>query len=130
MSENLYWRSTDEYQGANTLTGPTTAGFQDMAKLKAAKPRVKVVEADPVDGRRTWNVTLSNKSGRIAFFCQLLLCDADKEPIHRTLYSDNFISLLPGQSQTITVSAPAGYEGTCQFKFNEALNPEYYIALK
>ena len=73
------------------------------------------------DGR--WTVTLRNGKSRIAFFCQLLLADTDDNPVDGAFYSDNFVSLLPGETRTIEIEAPAASETPLRLKFNECLAP-------
>ena len=54
------------------------------------------------DGRI--EVTMKNVSGKIAFFNRLQLRDADNEPVSGTIYSDNFISILPRESVTVVIT--------------------------
>ena len=119
LSSNFYWRSLDQYKGRNTVTGPCTGGFDTLASLKPASPSVKVKPAG--DGR--WTVTLRNGKSRIAFFCQLLLADTDDNPVDGAFYSDNFVSLLPGETRTIEIEAPSAPETPLRLKFNECLAP-------
>ena len=96
VSENFYWRSTNEYKGRNTLTGPCTAGFEPLQEM----PKANV--------KATWKgntVTIKNISKKIAFFNQLLLVDDKGEPVHGTYYSDNFFTLMPGQQRTLTLKS-------------------------
>ncbi len=130
LSRNFYWCSRDKYEGPQTVTGPCTSGFQSLAQLPAAKPKARVVRLPDQDGAPRWQVTLSNRSRSIAFFLQLLLVNAEGNAIHSTHYSDNFLSLLPGQQQTILIQAPAGFTASgCQLKLNEGLLPTRYVRL-
>ena len=103
VSRNLYWRSTNKYEGKQTLTGPCTSGFEALANLPEAKPTVMTRRLSEKDGQYEWEVTLRNSSRKIAFFCQLLLTDLNDKPIHGTYYSDNFFTMLPGEKQVITI---------------------------
>ncbi|MDE5814790.1 MAG: glycoside hydrolase family 2, partial [Alistipes sp.] len=47
---NFYWRSDNEYKGANTLTGPATAGFQALETLVPTKLAVSYATSTD-DGR-------------------------------------------------------------------------------
>lgn len=106
LSRNFYWRSLDKYEGPKTVSGPCTSGFQMLSSLPSAKPSIKARRLPDTDGLRNWEVTIRNRSGKIAFFCQLLLTDAEGNPLHSSFYSDNFITLLPGETQTITLRTP------------------------
>jgi hypothetical protein len=46
---------------------------------------------------------LKNTSGRIAFFNRLQLRDAAGEPMNGTIYSDNFFTILPHKTMTVTL---------------------------
>ena len=116
VSENIYWRSTDAYEGPQTVTGPCTSGFEDLQDLP--KANVKMTRKDLPDGRIS--ITLKNTSGRIAFFNRLQLRDAEGEPVHGTMYSDNFVTLLPHMEKTIIITPPDG-EGKYQI-FKESWN--------
>lgn len=118
LSKNFYWRSLDQYQGRNTVTGPCTGGFEDIAALPAAKPAVSVKSL----GDNRWKVTLRNGKRRIAFFCQLLLTDEADRPVDAAFYTDNFITLLPGETRTIEIEAPAASHPR-HLNLNEALTP-------
>ncbi len=123
VSDNFYWRSKDPYKGAQSVTGPCTSGFRNMSRLKPARPEVNVQRLSDADGLHRWKVSIGNGSGRIAFFCQLLLTRTDGSAVHGTHYSDNFITLLPGESKVIEVSTPVSAGDDFLFKFNEALQP-------
>ena len=104
LSRNFYWRSSSKFEGPWTLSGPTTAGFQQLrdmptAKVKASKKKI---------GEGKYQVTLSNPGKNIAFFLQLQLRDEHGQPINRTIYDDNFLTLLPGQKRDIVITAPYG----------------------
>ena len=129
VSKNFYWRSTNKYEGKNTVTGPCTAGFEPLGNMAAAKPSVKVKPLTDKDGMHQWQVNIKNSSSKIAFFCQLLLTDEKGNAVHRTRYSDNFISLLPGEQETILVRTPITEGTKYQFKFNENMQPSKIIAL-
>ncbi|MCQ2180671.1 MAG: glycoside hydrolase family 2 [Bacteroidales bacterium] len=105
VSRNFYWRSRDEYRGWNTLTGPCTSGFQALDSMKPASvsSRVAVVRKD---GKSFVEVRMRNASSRIAFFNQLMVKDSDGEPVAPSFYSDNFFTLMPGESKSVTIESP------------------------
>lgn len=129
VSRNFYWRSTDKYEGKNTLTGPCTAGFEPLGNMAAAKPSVKIKPLADKDGTHRWQVNVKNSSSKIAFFCQLLLTDENGKAVHRTHYSDNFITILPGEQEIILVRTPITQGTKYLFKFNENMQPSKIIAL-
>ena len=100
VSENFYWRSTDGYDGPHTVTGPCTSGFETLQEMPKAK--VRITRKDLPDGRI--EVTMKNTTSKIAFFNRLQLRDSYDEPVHGTMYSDNFITLLPRESKTIVIT--------------------------
>jgi hypothetical protein len=46
---------------------------------------------------------LKNPSRTIAFFTQILFLDGDNKPVRPSFYTDNFFSLLPGESCKVTI---------------------------
>jgi len=102
VASTFYWRSTDKYEGAKTLTGPATSGFEDLAKLKSVqlKTKYKIREAS---GSHFIEAEIQNNSSRIAFFTQRQLLDEKGKPVRPSYYNDNFFSLLPGESRKITI---------------------------
>ncbi|MDR1810088.1 MAG: glycoside hydrolase family 2 [Prevotella sp.] len=110
--DNFYWRSNSKYEGKQTLTGPTTAGFQDINRLKEAqiKASYKIAETD---GKQTIRLSLNNAGKSLAFFTQIQLLDAKGKPVRPSFYADNFINLLPGEKtvveiETATKNLPSG----------------------
>ncbi len=130
VSRNFYWRSTSRYEGKNTLTGPCTGGFEPLAFLPEAKPAVTSRRLPDKDGSLVWEVTIKNNSPRIAFFCQLLLTDIQDRPIHGTFYSDNFFSMLPGETQVITIRTSNRDKADYRLRFNENMGARQNIALR
>jgi hypothetical protein len=102
VSSNFYWRSNDRYLGKGTLTGPASSGFEDLAKLNPAKLTVNYQTRED-SGKRFVEVKLKNVSTSIAFFNQLQLLDSESKPIRPSFYTDNFFSLLPGESKSVSI---------------------------
>ena len=101
LSSNFYWRSRDGYT-PDTLTGPCASGFQSLQDMPAAS--VKATLRKRADAENLYfDVTLKNTSRRIAFFNEVLLLGDDGLPVPYTFTSDNYFTLLPGQSQTVTL---------------------------
>jgi hypothetical protein len=106
VSDTFYWRSTSVYQGKQTLTGPCTAGFEDLARLPAAT--LKVSQTVQSKGRTTFvDVTVENVGTSLAFMTQLQLLDKAGRPVRPSFYTDNFVSLLPGERRSVTVETEA-----------------------
>jgi mannosylglycoprotein endo-beta-mannosidase len=102
VSSNFYWRSKDKYMGKETVTGPVTSGFEALKDLKPAKLNVSY-KVSKHDASYVVNVMLKNTSSSIAFFNQLQLLDKNLSPVRPSFYTDNFFSLLPGESKSVTI---------------------------
>ena len=100
LSDNFYWRSDDEFEGRESLSGPCSSGFESLSKMKKASVSVKTQKL--ADG--SIKVVLKNSSGRIAFFNRLQLRDAAGEPMSGTYYSDNFFTILPHKTMTVKLT--------------------------
>ncbi|QIL39639.1 glycosyl hydrolase [Pedobacter sp. HDW13] len=88
LSENIYWLpgKDGEYSGLKNIK-------QAPLKVAAVKKNGKV------------EVTLSNASGNpVAFFNRVALINGNSnERILPAFYDDNYVSILPGESKTVTV---------------------------
>jgi exo-1,4-beta-D-glucosaminidase len=102
IANSFYWRSTDKYEGAKTLTGPAASGFEPLSELPEVQLQVKY-KTRVENGRHFIDAELKNTSGVIAFFTQLQLLNAADKPIRPSFYTDNFFSLLPGESGKVTI---------------------------
>jgi len=93
LSENIYWLpgKDGEYSGLKNIK-------QAPLKVATVKKNGKV------------EVTLSNASGNpVAFFNRVALINGNSnERILPAFYDDNYVSILPGESKTVTVE----YTGT------------------
>ena len=102
VGSNFYWRSDNEYKGANTLTGPATAGFQSLGEL--ARTKVAASYETSVDNERHLiDLRLKNTGRTVAFFTQVQWLDAGRKPVRPSFYTDNFLCLMPGESRTIRI---------------------------
>ncbi|MBE7170809.1 MAG: glycosyl hydrolase [Williamsia sp.] len=89
LSENLYWMpdGTGVYSGLGTLA-PVSL---QVAPRKTAKGTIEL--------------TLTNKASTLAFFNRISLVDRNtKKRVLPVFYSDNYVSVLPGQQKKITLS--------------------------
>lgn len=96
VADNFYWRSTARYEGRTTNTGPCASGFEPLSQMPQA--RIKAT-------RRGNAITLRNTSRQIAFFLQLYSSPLLRGGVGGGVFSDNFITLLPGQQKTITIDS-------------------------
>ncbi|HTW78579.1 MAG TPA: glycoside hydrolase family 2 protein, partial [Terracidiphilus sp.] len=104
ISSNFYWHklaNPDDLTGLNNLPAVTL-----IAQAQSAD----------ADGTRTVTVTLTNPSKNIALMVHLQLRRKSGDRILPVYYSDNYLSLTPGGSKTVTVTAAAG-----QFNGEDAL---------
>ncbi len=102
VSDSFYWRSTNEYKGPKTVTGPATAGFEDLKLLKPAKLDVEYKTKEK-DGKFFIQVNLENTGQSLAFFTQLQWLDEKGSPVRPSFYTDNFMCLLPGESKSVII---------------------------
>lgn len=102
VSRNFYWRSNDEFTGKPSITGPCTSGFESLYDMKCPVLRTKVTQQTGESGK-VFTVNLKNSSSRISFFNRLQLLDTDGQPVRPAFYSDNFVTLMPGESIEITI---------------------------
>jgi exo-1,4-beta-D-glucosaminidase len=94
----LDWSKREWYFTPTTVHGDFTA----LATLPPAKLGVKAVfDRDGADGRV--RVTLTNPGSSLAFFVRLrVLQKPDGAEILPSIWSDNYVSLLPGETRTLT----------------------------
>ena len=97
LSDNLYWLpdSTGNYSGLQEMKKATV----DVKAKKMSEGKIEV--------------TIGNaKENPIAFFIRLSLVNGTtKQRILPAFYSDNYISILPGEKKTITIDyTPAANE--------------------
>ena len=59
------------------------------------------------DSKIFFDVTLRNTSSKIAFFNRLQLTDTDNHPVRPSFYTDNYFTLLPGESRNVTIETDA-----------------------
>lgn len=106
VANTFYWRSNDKYEGRKTLTGPTSSGFEDLSKLKQVQLKTRYQTYQEGD-RHFIKAEIKNPSSTVAFFTQLQLLGQDKKPVRPSFYTDNFFSLLPGESKTVIIETAA-----------------------
>ncbi|MFV0539252.1 MAG: glycosyl hydrolase 2 galactose-binding domain-containing protein [Dysgonomonas sp.] len=102
VGSNFYWRSNNKYEGRKTLTGPTTAGFQEINKLARTKIAVKY-KTSSKDGKHYIDLDLKNTGESLSFFTQIQWLDKEGKPVRPSFYTNNFMSLLPGEKEQIRI---------------------------
>jgi hypothetical protein len=95
LSQNFYWRAASD------------AGYRALDSLAAAHVTVSAREITRKDGARSLEVQLKNTSAVAALNTKLVTVNAaDGTEILPAFYSDNYISLLPGEARMVTVDMP------------------------
>jgi hypothetical protein len=94
LSDNFYWRALPEHQ--DDLT--------DLNKLPLATLEAQVTRKD-ADGKTLVTVTLHNPTTGLAVMAHLQLRRQSGERVLPAYYSDNYVSLTPNESKTITIEA-------------------------
>ena len=108
VAENFYVQPTrqDESDWAHSDWYVTPVKrHADLTALSALE-KADVEMSTSTEGD-TVTVTLTNKSPRVAFFNRLAALNADGELIAPAWWSDNFFSLRPGQTKTVTCRLPS-----------------------
>ena len=94
ISDNFYWMNAVSAQNYQEL---------NMMERVEVEKAVEVLPDSP-EGNPRYAVTLTNTSDSPALTVRLkTLDDATGEQMLPVYYSDNYVSLMPGQSQTITL---------------------------
>ncbi|AYV47605.1 glycoside hydrolase family 2 [Caulobacter flavus] len=95
LSRNLYWIGADD------------AGERRLSEMPAQPVKLSVQSGEPVRGEGVIAVTLVNEGSAPALNGKLTLLDAKGDRILPAYYSDNYVSLLPGETRTVEVRYPA-----------------------
>jgi hypothetical protein len=128
IADNFYWvaKDAESYRALDKLTTASVS-----SGIKAAPDAV-------VDGGRekVWRVHLRNTGSDAAIALKLTLFHADGTRILPAYYSDNYLSLLPGEERTVTVQAPVDAAGAGSarvslrgWNFSERDVPQNAVAL-
>ena len=119
VANNFYWLSTKpdvlDYEAKVTPWEYYTPSKQyaDLTLLNTLPPAAVDVEHHIEANEREAAISakLINRSNRIAFFVELLLIDEDtSEPVVPIFWQDNYVSLLPNETRTVTATFPAAQE--------------------
>ncbi len=107
LSDNFYWYSTtpDTLGGHCKWYFCPTRGYANLTALETL-PLVTVSHVDTV-GTNSVSTTLTNSSASLAFLIRLRVTNAGSEVLP-VFWSDNYISLLPGEARVETATFNAG----------------------
>ncbi len=106
LSDNFYWRSNYPYVAGRTWTGPLFQGMSDISHMSRVALDTSVSQM-VLDGENQYQVQVTNPadSPTVAFMVWLRLQGAaDSKPVRPAFYDDNFFSLLPGETRTVTIA--------------------------
>jgi exo-1,4-beta-D-glucosaminidase len=108
LSRNLYWLSTEPDVLADTSTWYMTpvksyANLTSMRTMPAAHVTA-TSRFSSMNGAGRARVTLHNSGKSVAFFMRLQVTGRGGEEALPVLWEDNYISLLPGESRTLTAT--------------------------
>jgi hypothetical protein len=101
VSSNFYWRAQPGYPDV----------FTDLNQLPMVALEAKIaaqVAGKDADGQRLVTVTLHNPTKSVALMAHLQLRRQHSgERVLPVYYSDNYVSLLPGENRSVTIQADA-----------------------
>jgi hypothetical protein len=94
LSSNFYWRAQPDH-------------IDDLTALNQLPMVTLEAKADRKDegGRRLLTVTLHNPTANIALMAHLQLRRSSGERVLPVYYDDNYVSLTPNETRTITIEA-------------------------
>jgi exo-1,4-beta-D-glucosaminidase len=104
VSRNFYWYSTtvDKTKKACKWYYCAASAYANMASL-ATLPMVTVPHTDTI-GSNSVATTLTNSSTSLAFMIRARVLDNAGNETLPVWWSDNYITLLPGESRTLTAT--------------------------
>jgi beta-mannosidase len=95
ISENFYWRAQPEHQD----------DLKALGEMPTVTLDAKVLRRE-VEGKSFFDVTLHNPGTQMALMTHLQLRrKGSNERVLPVYYSDNYVSLVPNESRTITIEA-------------------------
>ncbi|MGK6323200.1 glycosyl hydrolase 2 galactose-binding domain-containing protein [Sphingomonas sp. DT-51] len=95
LSENFYWQSAKPED------------LRALAAMPDVALRASASAAAGSDGERAVEIALANEATTPALQAKLTLFDARGEQILPAYFSDNYVSLLPGEARRVMVRYPA-----------------------
>ena len=118
LSDNFYWLSTKSDQLDWTATHDTVytpqsvyadlTGLQDLPQVTLAATVASTGQSQ--DGFVPRSVSIHNSNKAVALMVHLRVQDRHNQEVTPTLWEDNYVSLLPGESRKLVVRTPAGVD--------------------
>ena len=94
ISQNLYWKNKST----------TSHNYQALNNIPEAGVECTVLSTSVDDaGRRHLQVQLTNPASTVAFAVRMRLVDADGKRILPVIMDENYVTLMPGESQIINM---------------------------
>jgi exo-1,4-beta-D-glucosaminidase len=109
VSRNFYWipaKLTTWNWPKTDYTHTPALGHEDLNALRSL-PQARIEATAQISGTETVQVHLHNPSKNLAFQISLSATLPSGENIVPTLWSDNYIELMPDESVTLTATLPA-----------------------
>jgi exo-1,4-beta-D-glucosaminidase len=113
LARNFYWLSSrddvPDWERSTWFYTPTReyADLTALGRLPPARVTASLDLADLGETRRA-QVTLHNRSDKVAFFIELgLVGKRSQRPLRPVYWDDNYVSLLPGETRTLAAEYPA-----------------------
>ncbi len=94
LSQNVYWLAPN-------------SNYKSLSRMAQASVNVSVKRVNKT-GEPTWEVRLENPSDKLAFFVHPGLTDSRGNEILPSYWSNNYVSLTPHQTVTLTVRTKPG----------------------
>ncbi len=110
VSRNVYWLSTAadviNWSGNTWYYVPTSsyANLRGLSNLAGATLTATASTVDNPDGTKTTSVRLTNNGSTLAFYTDARVVRANGTPVLPIRWSDNAISLWPGESTDLTAT--------------------------
>jgi beta-galactosidase/beta-glucuronidase/uncharacterized Zn-binding protein involved in type VI secretion len=95
LSRNLYWRGRDP------------SAYRALNAMPAAAINLKAVSGAPQGADRPLTLTLTNTGKTPALAIKLTVLDKAGARVLPAYFEDNYVSLMPGETRTISVRVPA-----------------------
>jgi exo-1,4-beta-D-glucosaminidase len=107
VSDNLYWLSTSpdvlNWNGSSWYHTPVSRHADLTALETLPSASVDVTASIDQNTERTLTVKVKNTGTSLAFFLELRVTQGDQgTEVLPTLWSDNYVSILPGEERTLT----------------------------
>lgn len=92
ISHNVYWFSPEH-------------NYKDLTGMNSANLEIKILKSEKGKSETSWTFQFTNPTNKIAFFINPQIIKKGKE-IFPGFWSDNYFSLSPNESTTVSVSIP------------------------